>query len=98
MNIIRQAAELSPSEMTDSVPSFLAKVVRYRPRIVCFVGMGIWRTVEKVIANASLNEGGGRVRLSSPSKGKPKKSGVASVGLQPYKLVYDTEHPEQIGM
>jgi len=36
------------------------------------------------------------VRLSSPSKGKSKKSSAASVGLQPYKLIYDIERSEQI--
>jgi len=82
--------------MAHSVPSFLAKVARYRPRIVCFVGMGIWRIVEKVIANASPNEGDSEVRLFSPSKRKSKRSSAASVGLQPYKLVYDNEHSEQI--
>jgi len=82
--------------MVDSVPSFLAKVARYRPRIVCFVGMGIWRIVEKVIAKTALmNESGHELRMPSPSKGKSKKSNVSDVGLQPYKLAYDIE---QIGM
>jgi hypothetical protein len=72
--------------MADSVPSFMAKVGRYRPRIVCFVGMGIWRTVEKVLAKtSSLSESGS-------SKAKSNTSGV---GLQPYKLV---SHSDQNGM
>ncbi|KIM78187.1 hypothetical protein PILCRDRAFT_75863 [Piloderma croceum F 1598] len=71
-----EQAELSPSEMMDSVPSLLAKVARYRPRVVCFVGMGIWRVVEKVLAK------------SAPSKGKSKKSTLNDVGLQPYRFKF----------
>jgi TDG/mug DNA glycosylase family protein len=68
--------------MAESVPLFLAKVARYRPRFVCFVGMGIWRIVEKVISKTA--ESG--VGSSTHSKAKLKKS---NVGLQPYKLAYD---------
>lgn len=84
--------------MEESVPSFLAKVARYRPRIVCFVGMGIWRIVEKVIVKtASLGEHSPQVQGRSPSKGKSKKSNTSSVGLQPYKLVHDVDS-EHIGV
>jgi TDG/mug DNA glycosylase family protein len=84
--------------MMDSVPSLLAKVVRCRPRIVCFVGMGIWRIVEKVLVkSASMNEGDRELKMSSPSKGKPKKSTLNDTGLQPYKFVYNIGHSEEIG-
>ena len=82
------------------MPSFMGKVARYRPRIVCFVGMGIWRVVEKSIAKTSpLGEGGREVRISSPSKDKSKKSVDAklNVGLQPYKLVHDIEPSNELG-
>jgi len=70
----------------------MAKVARYRPRIVCFVGMGIWRIVEKSIAKtSSLGEDGRESKMSNPSKKKSKKSVDANVGLQPYKLVHDFE-------
>jgi len=84
--------------MMDSVPSFLAKVTRCRPRIVCFVGMGIWRIVEKVLAkSASINEVGRELKMSSPSKGKSKKSTLNHIGLQPYRFVYNIGHSEEIG-
>jgi len=92
-----EQSELSPSEMVASVPSFMVKVARYRPRIVCFVGMGIWRIVEKTIAKtASPSVSGREIKTPGPPKGKSKKPDVANVGLQPYKLVYDVEPSEQI--
>ncbi|KAJ7285981.1 uracil-DNA glycosylase-like protein, partial [Mycena rebaudengoi] len=41
-----EQTELSIKEQLESVPVFLAKVARYRPRIVCFVGLGIAKVVE----------------------------------------------------
>ncbi|EJT99387.1 DNA glycosylase, partial [Dacryopinax primogenitus] len=41
-----EAAKLSAKEMTAGVPAFLAKVKKWRPRIVCFVGKGIWLAVK----------------------------------------------------
>ncbi|ETW75699.1 hypothetical protein HETIRDRAFT_241775, partial [Heterobasidion irregulare TC 32-1] len=40
-----EAGELSPAEMAASVPALLTKIAHVRPRIVCFVGMGIARVV-----------------------------------------------------
>jgi thymine-DNA glycosylase len=81
----------------DSVPSLLAKIARCRPRIVCFVGIGIWRIVERVLAkSASIDEGGRELKMSGcPSKGKSKKSTLN--GLQPYRFVYNVGHSEAIG-
>ncbi|KAJ6496986.1 uracil-DNA glycosylase-like protein [Mycena vitilis] len=45
-----EQVELSSSEQLASVPQFLAKIARYRPRVVCFVGLSIARVVD-----ASLN-------------------------------------------
>ncbi|KAK0204862.1 uracil-DNA glycosylase-like protein [Desarmillaria ectypa] len=41
-----EQSELSEAEMRAAVPAFLAKIARYRPRIVCFVGLSIARTVQ----------------------------------------------------
>jgi hypothetical protein len=38
--------ELSSSEQLANVPYFLAKVARYRPCIVCFVGLSIAKVVD----------------------------------------------------
>jgi len=87
----------------DGVPAFLAKIARYRPRVVCVVGVGIWRTIEKVLIKlVSRNIDGRAMDVTSPSpsksgKGKSKKSGPARLGLQPYKLVH-TDHSELIGI
>ncbi|KAH9983824.1 hypothetical protein BJV74DRAFT_849421 [Russula compacta] len=39
--------ELSSQEMASSVPALLAKLAHLRPRVVCFVGKGIWLHVER---------------------------------------------------
>ncbi|KAG7451225.1 DNA glycosylase [Guyanagaster necrorhizus] len=41
-----EQSELSNAEMRAAVPAFLAKIARYRPRIVCFVGLSIASTVQ----------------------------------------------------
>ncbi|KAJ7109501.1 uracil-DNA glycosylase-like protein [Mycena epipterygia] len=41
-----EQTELSRKEQLAGVPFFLAKIARYRPRIVCFVGLAIARVVE----------------------------------------------------
>lgn len=52
-----QAGELNTIEFTAGVPELLEKIARLRPRIVCFVGKGIWdafeRTARIQIAQAS---------------------------------------------
>ncbi|KAI6100093.1 hypothetical protein EDD17DRAFT_1660535 [Pisolithus thermaeus] len=48
------AAELPISEMKAVVPVFLKKISCYRSRFVCFVGIGIWTLLRKVlVANAA---------------------------------------------
>ncbi|EJF58135.1 DNA glycosylase, partial [Dichomitus squalens LYAD-421 SS1] len=37
-----QAAELANTEFTAGVPALFQKIIQRRPRIVCFVGKGIW--------------------------------------------------------
>lgn len=52
-----EAGELNTIEFTAGVPELLEKIARLRPRIVCFVGKGIWdafeRTARIQIAQAS---------------------------------------------
>ncbi|KAM6504272.1 Uracil-DNA glycosylase-like protein, partial [Amanita muscaria] len=38
--------ELSDKELRAGVPAFLSKVAEYRPHVVCFVGLGIAKTVK----------------------------------------------------
>ncbi|THH32830.1 hypothetical protein EUX98_g1337 [Antrodiella citrinella] len=37
-----EQAELSKADMINGVPVLLCKISEYRPRVVCFVGKGIW--------------------------------------------------------
>ncbi|SJL09721.1 uncharacterized protein ARMOST_13102 [Armillaria ostoyae] len=41
-----EQSELSDAEMRAAAPAFLAKIARYRPRIVCFVGLKIAAAVQ----------------------------------------------------
>ncbi len=43
---VLQQSELSDTEMRAAAPAFLAKIARYRPRIVCFVGLKIASAVQ----------------------------------------------------
>ncbi|CDO72827.1 hypothetical protein BN946_scf185002.g12 [Trametes cinnabarina] len=49
-----QAAELANSEFTAGVPALLHKIVRKRPRVVCFVGKAIWESFIKAAAPSIL--------------------------------------------
>ncbi|KAI8971295.1 uracil-DNA glycosylase-like protein [Trametes punicea] len=49
-----QAAELAESEFTAGVPALLQKIVRKRPRIVCFVGKAIWDSFIKAAAPSPI--------------------------------------------
>lgn len=48
---------LSRGEMAAAVPAVLAKVARFRPRVVCFVGKGIWVHVGPLL-RLRANDGG----------------------------------------
>lgn len=79
--------------MTAAVPIFLAKIARYRPRIVCFVGMGIWRIVEKVLLKMAVFPVRGHDAKTTTLKARKERSKSKDTELQPYRLVYD---PSQI--
>ncbi|KAF8588202.1 DNA glycosylase [Ramaria rubella] len=85
-----EQAELSKEEMKDSVPLLKTKIVNYRPRIVCFVGKGIWLTTESVFKHQTLEVGPLSSHImSQPIQRAPrKKASSFDWGLQPYKLVY----------
>ncbi|KAH7922912.1 DNA glycosylase [Leucogyrophana mollusca] len=90
-----EAAELSKAEMKASVPTLLAKIARYRPRFLCFVGMGIWEIVKSALvellsSTASTSAQGKRERT------KKVKVAKSVVGLQPFKLVCGTANAETL--
>ncbi|TFY54345.1 hypothetical protein EVG20_g9740 [Dentipellis fragilis] len=95
------AAELSREEMSLSVPSILRKIKLLRPRIICFVGKGIWQSVERVLKKSAVypeakTADGASAEDEKPvasakgkGKGKPKKPKADSgLGLQPLKVVH----------
>jgi hypothetical protein len=88
-----QQAELSKAEMVESVPAFIAKVTRYRPRIVCFVGVGIWDIVERamksMVQDAAVETRASTGRPRATAAQKPKRM----LCLQRYKLVHADVHP-----
>ena len=45
-----QAAEIPTAEFAAGAPALLRKIARYRPRVVCFVGKGIWDTFVRAAA------------------------------------------------
>jgi len=49
--------------MRDSVPILSAKIIQNRPRIVCFVGKGIWLIVEAVFKKQILEASGTQVGI-----------------------------------
>lgn len=52
-----QEDELSSKEMIDSVPSLLQKVVKYKPRFVCFIGKGMGQKVERGFEKTIIESG-----------------------------------------
>lgn len=60
-----EAAELSRVELRLGVPVLLEKIRRTRPRMVCFVGKGIWDQFEMVVKRAVRRKGEG-VGLREP--------------------------------
>ncbi|KAK7439372.1 uracil DNA N-glycosylase Thp1 [Stygiomarasmius scandens] len=82
--------ELSTEEKKAAVPSFLQKISQYRPRIVCFMGLGtpstIFRDVVCSTAKVSAPENESRKKGSKKSKG----SAVSKVvpGCMDLKLVH----------
>ncbi|KAF5356423.1 hypothetical protein D9758_009467 [Tetrapyrgos nigripes] len=74
-----EASELKDSELTAGVPTFLQKIERYRPRIVCFIGLNIGRSVLKYASRQA-------------ERHDTKQWNTFSPGLQPYKMVYKTEN------
>ena len=37
--------------MASSVPALLTKIARFRPRVACFIGKGIWQHVERALSH-----------------------------------------------
>ncbi|KAG2003673.1 hypothetical protein CC2G_004262 [Coprinopsis cinerea AmutBmut pab1-1] len=76
-----EASELSKAESLACVAPFFVKIHKYRPKIVCFVGLSIAETVSSYVAKNFLDPG--------LQKGKAKVK--AGPGLLSFKLTYESE-------
>lgn len=72
-----KADQLKKAEFRESTPALLERIAKYRPRIACFVGMGMYAEAEKIFDE--------KAKHTSPNA-KVKRE--IAPGLRPYKLVY----------
>ncbi|KAE9396470.1 hypothetical protein BT96DRAFT_824669, partial [Gymnopus androsaceus JB14] len=72
-------------ERRQAVPSFLKKIAKYRPRIVCFVSLGIGGTVAGAVS-CPWNP-------PEAPRGKGKPTGELP-GIQEYMLPFKLRYPE----
>ena len=79
----RKATELSRSEMTDSVPLLLRKIIKYRPKLLCIVGKSVWDAVQRAIKNGSKY---GIVTASAHDDAMV----VSNYGLQLYRIMHSS--------
>ncbi|KXN87023.1 G/T mismatch-specific thymine DNA glycosylase [Leucoagaricus sp. SymC.cos] len=68
--------ELSRTEQLASAPYLLSKIAKHKPRIVCFVGLGIAQVVKTHVLPKTKSE---------------KEELVVGYGLQPFKMSHDDE-------
>ncbi|GAA5856195.1 hypothetical protein JCM9279_000933 [Rhodotorula babjevae] len=75
----REASELSKHELEAAVPVLLAKIARYRPKLVAFVGMKVCETVLRYFSPPPTSTSAGR---------NPKKAPLvkAQIGLQSFAV------------
>jgi hypothetical protein len=89
--------------MADSAPALLAKVARLRPRVVCFIGKGIWLQVERSLLQRTRNNsedrpgfgGGPRARTTETTSAVLKKEEMDDHNLTEGGLVDGDGRPAQ---
>ncbi|KAG8747296.1 hypothetical protein FRC10_001475 [Ceratobasidium sp. 414] len=85
-----EMGELSMEERRAGVPQFLRKVHKWRPKIVCMVGKGIWEDVFAYVVKASKGKNrveGIHVQESSESDTEPGKLNF-EFDIQPVCLLH----------
>ncbi|EDQ99546.1 uncharacterized protein LACBIDRAFT_316334 [Laccaria bicolor S238N-H82] len=86
-----EQSELSKAERLAGVPALLAKIATHRPKIVCFVGLGIADIVKSKVMPVIVRLSSALPPLLTPRQvGKGRKT-KAAIGIQPYKLQYQGE-------
>ncbi|KAG8969845.1 hypothetical protein FRC05_000822 [Tulasnella sp. 425] len=68
------ASELSRAEKVAGVPTFLTKVARYRPRIVCFIGREIGDAFETAVRKSLKISGSASTGKTTTTKRHPTNS------------------------
>ncbi|KAF4616619.1 hypothetical protein D9613_008893 [Agrocybe pediades] len=84
--------ELSRTEQVSGVSILLAKIHKYRPRVVCFVGLGIadiFKSEVKLESPKKPKESTEDTMPRLKGKSKVKVKDKAGVGLQPFKMVHE---------
>ncbi|GAA5840318.1 hypothetical protein JCM11251_006694 [Rhodosporidiobolus azoricus] len=76
-----EMSEISNEEMKACVPSLLRKIIKYRPRVVAFVGMKICEIVLRYLHNAPSAD-----PEKSPSKKRKPAMPKVKIGLQPVTI------------
>ncbi|KAJ1307634.1 hypothetical protein OPQ81_001730 [Rhizoctonia solani] len=95
-----EMTELSLAERRAAVPGFLRKVHKWRPRVVCMVGKGIWEDVFAYVAKASKGKceaDGIRVEEcpgQSGHRGWAELKANFEFDIQPICLLHDTDKEE----
>ncbi|KAI8870209.1 DNA glycosylase, partial [Ramicandelaber brevisporus] len=83
--ITKTSAELSGKELADGVPNAVAKIVKYTPKIVCFVGKTAWD-----VFNNHCGRPSDSLESANGGKGKDKRRAkqpkpASYLGFQTYR-------------
>jgi TDG/mug DNA glycosylase family protein len=101
-NFLGQMAELSTAERRAAVPAFLRKVHKWRPKIVCMVGKGIWEDVFSYICRTSKSGNDGIVveKCSMQEQGGPREWDKLKTDfefdIQPVCLLHSLDKEERM--
>jgi len=74
-----EQSELSKAEQINGISELMQKITQHRPRITCFVGLGIADIVKSVLTGTKC--------LKSKTR--------TAIGLQPYKVIYPNRNPSE---
>jgi thymine-DNA glycosylase len=84
---MKQQGKLSKADQINGVSEFKQKIIQHRPRIACFVGLGIADIVKSVLVCVPQHLFD-HTAYKSESADRKKNKTKTAIGLQPYKLIY----------
>ncbi|KAF7777736.1 hypothetical protein Agabi119p4_3808 [Agaricus bisporus var. burnettii] len=89
--------ELSRAERTSSVPDLLEKILESKPRILCFVGLGITQIIKSQLipkVKRRKSRGDGKSEITNDPESltttATSSSSTPTYGIQPFKAIHDT--------